>query len=197
MTPLEEQLVAHMPDLRRLARALESERSAADDLVQETIVRALQKLDLYQPHGAFAGWLATIMRNLFIDRARRRKSKPEEPVATLPQTLQPRTPGDPTERLMLRDLRLAIGDLPQAQREVLFLIAIRGDSYEDVATRLEVPLGTVRSRLFRARETLMRKLDPPPRRAVARAPTASSRATPLIPAGGPRAAVRPHRRTLG
>src|SRR5438105_13019029 len=101
MTSLEEQLVAHIPGLRRLARALENERSAADDLVQETVVRALQKLDLYQPHGAFAGWLATIMRNIFIDRARRRKAKPEEPVAALPPMLQPRTPGDPTERLVL------------------------------------------------------------------------------------------------
>jgi RNA polymerase sigma-70 factor (ECF subfamily) len=191
MPSLEEQLVAHMPDLRRLARALEGERSAADDLVQETVMRALQKLDLYEPHGAFVGWLATIMRNLFVDRARRRKAKPEEPVATLPPMLQPRSPGDPTERLVLRDLRLAIGDLPQAQREVLLLIAIRGHSYEDVATRLEVPLGTVRSRLFRARETLMRKLDPP----AARASRPSRRASPVIPGVG-RAAGRPHRRTL-
>jgi RNA polymerase sigma-70 factor, ECF subfamily len=160
MTALQEQLVAHIPELRRLARALESERAAADDLVQETLARALHKLELYQPTGAFAGWLATIMRNLFIDRTRRRKIKPEEPVALLPPALEPRSAGDPIERLMLRDLRTAIGDLPRAQRQVLFLIAIRGHSYEDVATRLDLPLGTVRSRLFRARETLMRKLDP-------------------------------------
>src|SRR5258708_32870338 len=89
MTPLQEQLVEQIPDMRRLARSLETDRASADDLVQETLVRALQKLHLYEPTGQFSGWLATIMRHLFIDRARRRKIKPEEAVGTLPQTLRP------------------------------------------------------------------------------------------------------------
>jgi RNA polymerase sigma-70 factor (ECF subfamily) len=159
MTPLQRQLIDHIPDLRRLAYALEGARPAADDLMQETLVRAWQRLDTYAPTGAFAAWLATIMRNLFIDRTRRRKTRPEEPIALLPPALEPRGPGDPGARLMLRDLRAAIGTLPRAQRQVLILVAVRGLSYEDVATHLDVPLGTVRSRLFRARETLMRKLD--------------------------------------
>jgi RNA polymerase sigma-70 factor (ECF subfamily) len=160
MNPREAQLVDHIPELRRLARLLESDRSAADDLVQETLVRALQKQHLYEPTGAFAGWLATIMRNLFIDRVRRRKIKPEEPVDVLPQALEPRSKDDPIDRLTLRDLKVAIASLPPAQRQVLLLIGVRGHSYEAVAAQLAVPLGTVRSRLFRARETLMRKMDP-------------------------------------
>jgi RNA polymerase sigma-70 factor (ECF subfamily) len=191
MTPLQRQLIDHIPDLRRLACALEGARPAADDLVQETLVRAWQRLDSYAPTGAFAAWLATIMRNLFIDRTRRRKIRPEEPIALLPPALEPRGPGDPAARLMLRDLRVAIGALPQAQRQVLILVAVRGHSYEDVAARLDVPLGTVRSRLFRARETLMRKLDgatPParsgrratPRRQEPRQDAAARRAEPAL-----------------
>ncbi|MEJ0069327.1 MAG: RNA polymerase sigma factor [Pseudomonadota bacterium] len=160
MGPREEQLVDHIPELRRLARSFDKDRAAADDLVQETLVRALQKLHLYEPTGPFAGWLATIMRNLFIDRTRRRKIKPEEPVDVLPQALEPRSKDDPIDRLTLRDLKIAIAGLPPAQREVLLMIGVSGQSYEDVAAQLAVPLGTVRSRLFRARETLMRKMDP-------------------------------------
>lgn len=181
MTPRQAELVEHLPELRRLARALESDRSAADDLVQETLVRALQKLHLYEPHGSFVGWLATIMRNLFIDRTRRRKLKPEEPVDALPQALEPRSKGDPSDRLMLRELGVAIGALPPGQREVLLLIALRGHSYEDVAARLALPLGTVRSRLFRARETLMRRLEANP--AALRRPRSGERALGAGPVG--------------
>jgi RNA polymerase sigma-70 factor (ECF subfamily) len=162
MTPLQAQLVEHLPELRRLARGLEKDRSAADDLVQETLVRALQKLHLYEPSGAFVGWLAAIMRNLFIDRTRRRKLKPEESVDVLPQALEPRSKGDPSDRLILQELGVAIGELPPGQREVLLLIGLRGHSYEDVAAQLDLPLGTVRSRLFRARETLMRRMEADP-----------------------------------
>ena len=162
VTPRQAELVEHLPELRRLARALESDRSAADDLVQETLVRALQKLHLYEPTGSFVGWLATIMRHLFIDRTRRRKLKPEEPVDVLPVALEPRSKGDPSDRLMLRELGVAIGELPAGQREVLLLIGLKGHSYEDVAARLDLPLGTVRSRLFRAREALMRRLEADP-----------------------------------
>jgi RNA polymerase sigma-70 factor (ECF subfamily) len=181
MTPLQAELVEHIPELRRLARALERDRSAADDLVQETLVRALRKLDLYEPSGPFAGWLATIMRNLFIDRTRRRRLKPEEPVDVLPQALEPRSKGDPSDRLMLRELDAAIELLPPGQREVLLLIGLRGHSYEDVAAQLDLPLGTVRSRLFRARETLMRRLEANPaaiRRARAVARPVARRADP-------------------
>jgi RNA polymerase sigma-70 factor, ECF subfamily len=162
MTPREVELVDHIPELRRLARSLDRDRSTADDLVQETLVRALQKLHLYEPTGAFAGWLATIMRNLFIDRTRRRKIKPEEPVDVLPQALEPRSQDDPIDRLTLRDLKSAIAGLPPAQRQVLLLVGVDGQSYEAVAAQLAVPLGTVRSRLFRARETLMRRMDTGP-----------------------------------
>src|SRR5258708_36249518 len=73
MSPLQVLLIQHIPDLRRFARALERNRTAADDLVQETLERAIKKMHLYQPSGPFIGWLNTIMRNIFVDRVRRRK----------------------------------------------------------------------------------------------------------------------------
>src|SRR5258708_38544851 len=104
MTRLEQQLVEHSPDLRRLAYALEGGRAAADDLVQETLARALQRLDGYEPTGRFAAWLATIMRHLFIDRTRPRKLRPEESLAVLPPAPQPRSASAPTPRPPVRDL---------------------------------------------------------------------------------------------
>jgi RNA polymerase sigma-70 factor (ECF subfamily) len=80
----------------------------------------------------------------------------------LPQALEPRSKGDPSDRLILQELGVAIGELPPGQREVLLLIGLRGHSYEDVAAQLDLPLGTVRSRLFRARETLMRRMEADP-----------------------------------
>src|SRR5258708_39089606 len=96
MTRLEQQLVEHSPDLRRLAYALEGGRAAADDLVQETLARALQRLDGYEPTGRFAARLATIMRHPFIDRTRRRKLRPEAAPAVRPPALEPPSASDPT-----------------------------------------------------------------------------------------------------
>src|SRR5258708_21492028 len=80
---LQDQLIRHIPDLRRFARSLERDRAAADDLVQETLERAIRKLHLYQPCGPFLGWLNTIMRNRFVDRVRRGRTNH---VASLDQT---------------------------------------------------------------------------------------------------------------
>src|SRR5258708_9315694 len=73
MSPLQVLLIQHIPDLRRFARALERNRTAADDLVQETLERAIKKMHLYEPSGPFIGWLNTIMRNIFVARVPRRK----------------------------------------------------------------------------------------------------------------------------
>jgi RNA polymerase sigma-70 factor (ECF subfamily) len=158
-TPLEELLIQHIPDLRRFARSLERNRVAADDLVQETLERAIRKMHLYTPSGPFIGWLNTIMRNLFVDRVRRRKLTTGVSLDEAPHN-EPYQNENQIDRLILKELRLAVDQLPVEQRQVLLMIAAQGMSYDDAARRLGVPLGTIRSRLFRARANLMHRIDP-------------------------------------
>jgi RNA polymerase sigma-70 factor, ECF subfamily len=159
MSPLEDRLIEHIPDLRRFARALERNRVAADDLVQETLERALRKLHLYEPSGPFVGWLTTIMRNLFVDRVRRNKLSAGPSLNEAPRH-EPYQRENQIDRLVLKELRVAVDRLPIEQRQVLDMVALQGMSYEAAAERLGVPLGTIRSRLFRARASLLIKLDP-------------------------------------
>src|SRR3954462_8096923 len=97
---LQELLIQHIPDLRRFARSLERNRVAADDLVQETLERAIKKMHLYEPSGPFIGWLNTIMRNIFVDRVRRRK-----PTGTLEESVgnEPFRNENQTDRLLLKE----------------------------------------------------------------------------------------------
>jgi RNA polymerase sigma-70 factor (ECF subfamily) len=158
-TPLEELLIQHIPDLRRFARALERNRVAADDLVQETLERAIKKIHLYEPSGPFIGWLNTIMRNIFVDRVRRRKLNASTSLDDAPRN-EPYQNENQVDRLVLKELRVAVDQLPVEQKQVLMMIAVQGMSYEDAARRLDVPLGTIRSRLFRARANLQLRIDP-------------------------------------
>jgi RNA polymerase sigma-70 factor (ECF subfamily) len=159
MSPREELLIHHIPDLRRFARSLERNRVAADDLVQETLERAIKKMHLYEPSGPFIGWLNTIMRNIFVDRVRRRKLITGPSLEDTPRN-EPYQNENQVDRLILKELRVAVDDLPVEQRQVLLMIAVQGLSYEDAAQRLAVPLGTIRSRLFRARANLQQRIDP-------------------------------------
>ena len=158
-TPLEELLIQHIPDLRRFARALERNRVAADDLVQETLERAIRKIHLYEPSGPFIGWLNTIMRNIFVDRVRRRKLNTSTSLEDAPRN-EPYQNENQVDRLVLKELRVAVEQLPVEQKQVLMMIAVHGMSYDDAARRLDVPLGTIRSRLFRARANLQLRIDP-------------------------------------
>ncbi len=157
--PYQELLIHHIPDLRRFARSLTRDRTAADDLVQETLERAIKKIHLYEPSGPFIGWLTTLMRNLFVDRVRRNRGKQVASLDQVPQH-EPYQNENQVDRVILRELREAITRLPPEQRQVLVMIAVQGVSYEDAAARVGVPLGTIRSRLFRARAALMHELDP-------------------------------------
>jgi RNA polymerase sigma-70 factor (ECF subfamily) len=154
---LQDQLIQHIPDLRRFARSLERNRSAADDLVQETCERAIRKLSLYQPTGPFLGWLNTMMRNIFVDRVRRRPGVESLDDAGIAEPVQPECQ---SEHFFLQEIECALAKLPVEQQQVLQVVAIQGQSYEQAATTLDVPLGTIQSRLFRARQVLLRVLDP-------------------------------------
>jgi RNA polymerase sigma-70 factor, ECF subfamily len=141
-------LVALIPRLRRYARALVGERAAADDLVQDTLERAWSKLHLYRRGTDLRAWLFTVMHNVHVNQVRAAR-----PTAALddemPELAQRAVQGD---ALLVRDLERALAALPAAQREVLLLVVLEDLSYDETARVLGIPIGTVMSRLARARE---------------------------------------------
>jgi RNA polymerase sigma-70 factor (ECF subfamily) len=146
---------AEIPRLRRYARALTRDVCAADDLVQDCLARALGKLHLWQVGTDLRAWLFTILHNQYVNQVRRavREGAPVGLSETEPMLIQPPQQG---KRLELRDLDRAIAKLPQEQRTVILLVGLEGMRYEEVAAILDVPVGTVRSRLSRGREALRR-----------------------------------------
>ncbi|HZS85030.1 MAG TPA: sigma-70 family RNA polymerase sigma factor [Stellaceae bacterium] len=151
-------LEKEIPRLRRYARALTRDATRADDLVQSCLVRALAKSHLWQPGTDLRAWLFTILHNQHVNDVRRSVREgvniPVEDVAPV-LTVQS-TQGS---SLQLRDLDRALERLPEEQRQVLLLVGLEGMRYEEVAVVLDVPVGTVRSRLSRGRDTLRRLMD--------------------------------------
>ena len=148
-------IVELIPRLRRYARALAGERLAADDLVQDTLERAWSKFHLYRRGTDLRAWLFTVMHNVYVNQIR--AARPTAPLdEDLPELAQP---ARETDGLMLRDLASAIGRLPPDQREVLLLVALEDMSYDEAAGTLGIPIGTVMSRLARAREKLRAMLS--------------------------------------
>ncbi|WP_296002599.1 RNA polymerase sigma factor [Rugamonas sp.] len=146
-------LIACLPRLRRYARALLGDRAAADDLVQDTMERGWDKLASWRRGSDMRAWLFGIMHNLHVDRLRR----PALATVALdderaPPSAEPSTPH--RDGLELRDMATALQLLPAEQREVLLLVALEELSYDEVAAALNIPRGTVMSRLSRARERL-------------------------------------------
>jgi RNA polymerase sigma-70 factor (ECF subfamily) len=150
-----ESIVELIPRLRRYARALAGERTAADDLVQDTLERAWSKLHLYRRGTDLRAWLFTVMHNVYVNQ--RRAARPSTPLDDEMQELA--QPVRETDTLVLRDLDAAIRRLPPEQREVLLLVALEDMSYAEAAEALEIPIGTVMSRLARAREKLRAMLS--------------------------------------
>jgi len=146
---------AEIPRLRRYARTLARDVAAADDLVQDCLARALGKLHLWQEATDLRAWLFTILHNQYVNRVRRAV---REGVAVRLSETEPMLTRGPHQdkRLELRDLERAIAKLPEEQRSVILLIGLEGMRYDEVAELLDVPVGTIRSRLSRGRETLRR-----------------------------------------
>lgn len=151
------ELMTHLPNLRRYARRLTRNEDQAGDLVQDTVARALRHIDRYRPTGSLQGWLITIMKNQFRETQRRRLLE-ARPWGTDAIVLRDRAPQD--DHLLLRELAHAIPALPPGQRDALLAVCVYGLSYEEASHRLGVPVGTVRSRLFRARVALQALLEP-------------------------------------
>lgn len=149
-----------IPRLRRYARALTRSTDRADDLVQETLLRAIAKEHLWQPGTDIRAWLFTIMHNHYVNMVRRAiRDEATVDIEQISSSLVAVT--DPTSSRQLRELERALGCLPSEQREVILLVGLEGLSYEAAAQVLSVPVGTVRSRLSRGREALRRLLDMP------------------------------------
>ena len=146
-----EQLAIHIPRLRRYARALAGDQSAADDLVQDTLERALNKRHLWRPGSDLRAWLFAIMRNVFVNQLRGRQAHPEE---ALDDDALPAVAPSDGARLEITDLQSALAVLPPEQRAVVLLVGLEQLSYAEASRALGIPIGTVMSRLFRGRERL-------------------------------------------
>ena len=150
-------LVEQLPGLRRYARALTGDTWAADDLVQDTLERAWRSFSMWQRRGEVRAWLFGILHNRFVDRLRAQGARPESSAGDdLPEP-----PVRPTQddRLELRDLERALQRLAPEQREVLLLVGVEDLGYAEIARVVGVPIGTVMSRLSRARARLRLELQ--------------------------------------
>lgn len=145
------QLLACIPRLRRYARALTGDRSRADDLVQDTLERGWNKLALWRRGTDMRAWLFGIMHNVHVDQVRKPMLATEE---LDEHTRVLHAAHSPSAGLELRDMESALSQLPADQREVLLMVALEEMSYDEVAATLQLPIGTVMSRLSRARERL-------------------------------------------
>lgn len=143
---------AVIPRLRRYARALTGDTLLADDLLQDTLERAFTKRHLWRQGSDLRAWMFTIMHNVFVNQVRARAAHVS--VALDAEALDVPARSSPADLLEVGDIDAAIRRLPSEQREVLLLIALEQLSYGETAHALGIPLGTVMSRLYRARERL-------------------------------------------
>jgi RNA polymerase sigma-70 factor (ECF subfamily) len=191
---------AEIPGLRRYARALTRDLTRADDLVQSCLMRAFDKQHLGQPGTHLRGWLFTLLHNQHVNEVRRsvREGKTVSIEDAAPMlTIKPNA----IDALQLRDLERALGKLAPEHRQVILLIGLEGMSYEAVASILDIPIGTVRSRASRGRDQLrvLMGMEDKLRSSVAnadnpatdqRAAYAYDRTTSLSASGGPIVALR-------
>ena len=163
---LRDEIIQHIPHLRSIARLLARERALAEDLVQETMLRAISHAHQFQPGTNLKAWLTTILRNSYFNEKRSQRRLAEYSSITAGQASVAR--GQQEHRLQMRDLERAIIKLPAAQREALALVGANGYSYEEAAKMTGCAVGTVKSRVSRARFELQSMLDggsaalPPP-----------------------------------
>jgi len=150
---LQQQVVALLPDLRGFARFLARDPVAADDLVQDAVLRAFKALDQFQPGTNLKAWLFTILRNQFYEQ-RRRARRETAVMAEFAETDTPVT-SNQHERSEVADLQVLIFRLPPLLREALILIGAQGLTHEEAAAICSVPVGTMKARLFRARAQLV------------------------------------------
>jgi RNA polymerase sigma-70 factor, ECF subfamily len=160
--PVRDAMLNAIPDLRAFAISLSGKVDRADDLVQETLLRAMANISSFQPGTNMSAWLTTILRNLFRSDYRKRRYEVQDTHGLDFDSLI--VPPEQHRRLEFDELRGALAKLPPDQREALLLVGACGFSYEEAATICESPVGTIKSRVNRARTHLSillgRQLDP-------------------------------------
>jgi RNA polymerase sigma-70 factor, ECF subfamily len=154
MTVFQESLVEHLPNLSAFARFLSRNRALADDLVQETVLRALCNADKFTPGTNMRAWLLTILRNQFLNELRARTRR--QGYSDIPRSVG--QSGEQDSLLEIRDLERVFRALPAVQRDALLLVGVSGFSYEEAAEVIGCAQGTVKSRVSRARTELDRRL---------------------------------------
>jgi len=150
-------LIAEIKHLRAFAISLSGSASAGDDLVQETLLRAWSKSSQFRVGTNLSAWLLTILRNLFYSNFRKHAREVQDSDGVYANRLA--VSGGQEGHIDLQDLRRALAKLPSHQREVLLLISASGHTYEEAAAIVQVEIGTVKSRMSRARQKLMDHLD--------------------------------------
>ncbi len=155
MNDITRQITEHIPHLRRYARVLL--KNCADDLVQDCLERACGRVNVSPPIINLRAWLFTIMHNLFVNRIRAKTRRPE--MTEYDDEVSMNVSETPEDSVVVRDITGAMELLPVEQREVLLLVAVESLRYEDIADLLNVPIGTVMSRLSRARKQLRAILE--------------------------------------
>ena len=148
------EMLTLLPRLRRFAVALTGRGTDADDLVQDTIERALRNLDQFTPGTRMDSWMFRIAQNLWIDNLRSRKARGQAVELENAESVSVDGQRAAEARLMMSDTVRALAELPEEQRLVVALVLVDGLSYREAATVLQVPIGTVTSRLARGRDAL-------------------------------------------
>jgi RNA polymerase sigma-70 factor (ECF subfamily) len=146
-------IVGLLGPLRRYARALTRDETQADDLVQDTLVRAYEARSTFRTSGNLRGWLLSILHNTFVD-GRRRHAAEARRAEHIGAIIETATPAEQESRVRLQQVQAAFMSLPDEQRAALHLVAVEGLSYQEAAAALGVPVGTLMSRLGRARAAL-------------------------------------------
>ncbi len=147
-----EGVLAIVPSLRTFAISLTRATDRAEDLVQETVLRAISKQQQFEAGTSLQGWLFTILRNQFLSDHRKTVREVEDVDGSYAATMI--SVPDQEDRIMIQDLEAALGKLPQGQREAIMLVGADGLSYEEAAEALGCAVGTVKSRVNRARKNL-------------------------------------------
>ena len=145
-------MLAAIPSLRAFAMSLSGNADRADDLVQETVMRAMANINTFTPGTNMSAWLFTILRNLFRSQYRKRRREVEDADGSYQASLK--LPPEQFGRLEFKELIEALAKLPYVQREALLLVAASGFSYEEAAAICGIAVGTVKSRVSRARQQL-------------------------------------------
>jgi RNA polymerase sigma-70 factor (ECF subfamily) len=149
---LKDAMLSAVPSLRAFAISLSGNIDRADDLVQETLLRAIANIDSFQPGTNMSAWMFTILRNLFRSEYRKRRREVEDTDGSYAESLKSHP--EQASRLEFQEFRTALSKLPPDQREALILVGASGFSYEEAANICGCAVGTIKSRVNRARTRL-------------------------------------------